>query len=137
MTASAEHTPTTSETFSGLHKITFVDIILWGLRIALLLVVVGGTIGTLIKGTYSTDQVVRTNEEIALELLKAEQAEGTVAPALPRTIGASWDGSPDGHPVAAPAVADAPFRAPPRPHLVRELSRAHGMEVVGPPLALD
>src|SRR5262245_810820 len=56
MTASAEHTPTTSETFSGLHKITFVDIILWGLRIALLVVVVGGTIGTLIKGTYSTDQ---------------------------------------------------------------------------------
>ncbi len=58
MTASAEpeHTPTTSETFSGLHKITFVDIILWGLRIALLVVVIGGTIGTLIKGTYSTDQ---------------------------------------------------------------------------------
>src|SRR5262245_21452129 len=56
MTASAETTPTTAETFSGLHKITFVDIILWGLRIAMLAVVVGGTIGTLIKGTYSTAQ---------------------------------------------------------------------------------
>ena len=56
MTATAETTPSTAETFGSLHKITFVDIILWGLRIAMLAVVVGGTIGTLIKGTYSTDQ---------------------------------------------------------------------------------
>jgi branched-chain amino acid transport system permease protein len=56
MTASADTTPSPSATFSSLHKITFVDIILWGLRIAMLAVVVGGTIGTLIKGTYSTAQ---------------------------------------------------------------------------------
>src|SRR6478735_5944596 len=56
MTASAETTPSPSAIFSGLHKITFVDIILWGLRIAIVAVVVGGTIGTLIKGTYSGEQ---------------------------------------------------------------------------------
>jgi branched-chain amino acid transport system permease protein len=39
--------------FVGLHRITFVDITLWGLRIGVVVVVVGGTIGTLIKGTYS------------------------------------------------------------------------------------
>jgi len=39
--------------FRGLHRITFVDIILWALRLGIVVVVVGGTIGTLIKGTYS------------------------------------------------------------------------------------
>jgi branched-chain amino acid transport system permease protein len=56
MTADADTTPSPSETFGSLHKLTFVDIVLWGLRIALLAVVVGGTIGTLIKGTYSSEQ---------------------------------------------------------------------------------
>ena len=56
MTASAETAASASAMFSGLHKITFVDIILWGLRIAMVAVVVGGTIGTLIKGTYAADQ---------------------------------------------------------------------------------
>ena len=56
MTASAETAASPSAMFSGLHKITFVDIILWGLRIAMVAVVVGGTIGTLIKGTYAADQ---------------------------------------------------------------------------------
>src|SRR5919106_4658243 len=37
----------------NLHRITYVDVVLWLLRIGLLVVVVGGTIGTLIKGTYS------------------------------------------------------------------------------------
>ncbi len=36
--------------------ITFVDFILWGLRIMVAVVVVGGTIGTLIKGRYSAEQ---------------------------------------------------------------------------------
>ena len=40
-------------TFGGLHRITFVEITLWALRIGVVVVVVGGTIGTLIKGTYS------------------------------------------------------------------------------------
>ena len=31
-------------------RITYVDVILWSLRILILVVVVGGTIGTLIKG---------------------------------------------------------------------------------------
>ena len=37
----------------NLHRITYVEVVLWGVRIALLAVVVVGTIGTLIKGTYS------------------------------------------------------------------------------------
>jgi branched-chain amino acid transport system permease protein len=36
-----------------MHRITFVDVTLWALRIGVVVVVVGGTIGTLIKGTYS------------------------------------------------------------------------------------
>jgi branched-chain amino acid transport system permease protein len=36
-----------------MHRVTFVDITLWALRIGVVVVVVGGTIGTLIKGTYS------------------------------------------------------------------------------------
>ena len=37
-------------------RITYVDVILWSLRILILVVVVGGTIGTLIKGRYSIEQ---------------------------------------------------------------------------------
>lgn len=43
---------------SGLHRTTFVDVTLWTLRIGLLVIVAGGTIGTLIKGTYSSTQWV-------------------------------------------------------------------------------
>ncbi len=39
-----------------LRRITFVDVILWSLRIMVLVVVVGGTIGTLIKGRYTLEQ---------------------------------------------------------------------------------
>lgn len=38
---------------TNLHRITFVDIVLWALRIGLALLVIVGTIATLIKGTYS------------------------------------------------------------------------------------
>src|SRR5436190_13527311 len=41
-----------SRRLSNLHRITFVDIVLWALRIGLLLLVVVGTIATLWKGTY-------------------------------------------------------------------------------------
>jgi branched-chain amino acid transport system permease protein len=41
---------------SRLHGFTYVDAVLWLLRIALLAVVVLGTIGTLIKGAYSAPQ---------------------------------------------------------------------------------
>ena len=37
-------------------RITFVDVILWSLRILVVVVVVGGTIGTLIKGRYTLEQ---------------------------------------------------------------------------------
>jgi branched-chain amino acid transport system permease protein len=37
-------------------RITYVEVILWSLRILILVVVVGGTIGTLIKGRYSIEQ---------------------------------------------------------------------------------
>jgi len=37
-------------------RITYVDVILWGLRIGVFVVVVGGTIGTLIKGRYTIVQ---------------------------------------------------------------------------------
>ena len=37
-------------------RITYVDVILWSLRILVLVVVVGGTIGTLIKGRYTIEQ---------------------------------------------------------------------------------
>src|SRR3954464_7731416 len=36
----------------SLHRITFVDVVLWALRIGLLLLVVVGTVATLWKGTY-------------------------------------------------------------------------------------
>lgn len=41
---------------STLARFTFVDVILWVLRIAVVAVVVGGTIGTLIKGRYGAAQ---------------------------------------------------------------------------------
>jgi branched-chain amino acid transport system permease protein len=41
---------------SSLSRFTFVDVILWCLRIAVVAVVVGGTIGTLIKGRYAASQ---------------------------------------------------------------------------------
>lgn len=40
----------------SLMRITFVDIILWGMRLGVLVVVVGGTVGTLIQGRYSAEQ---------------------------------------------------------------------------------
>jgi branched-chain amino acid transport system permease protein len=42
--------------FKGLHKFTFVDAVLWALRLTVIFVVVGGTIGTLVKGTYNATQ---------------------------------------------------------------------------------
>jgi len=39
-----------------LFRITYVEVILWSLRILILVVVVGGTIGTLIKGRYTIEQ---------------------------------------------------------------------------------
>ncbi|MEZ5925204.1 MAG: branched-chain amino acid ABC transporter permease [Hyphomicrobiaceae bacterium] len=40
--------------FSGVHRITFVEVILWSLRILLLVVVVVGPVLILLKGTYDT-----------------------------------------------------------------------------------
>ena len=37
-------------------RFTFVDVVLWGLRIGVVIVVVGGTVGTLIKGRYGAAQ---------------------------------------------------------------------------------
>jgi branched-chain amino acid transport system permease protein len=42
--------------FRNWHKFTYVDAVLWLLRISVIAVVVLGTIGTLLKGTYSTSQ---------------------------------------------------------------------------------
>jgi branched-chain amino acid transport system permease protein len=42
----------------GLRRMTFVDVTLWSLRIGMLVIVGGGTIGTLLKGTYSSTQWV-------------------------------------------------------------------------------
>ncbi len=53
----AEATPTNAR-LKALKRITFVDVVLWGLRAVVVVVVVRGTIGTLIKGTYSTAQWV-------------------------------------------------------------------------------
>lgn len=39
-----------------LRRFTFVDVILWALRIMVAAVVIGGTVGTLLKGTYSAQQ---------------------------------------------------------------------------------
>ena len=41
---------------SSLARFTFVDVILWALRIGIVIVVVGGTVGTLIKGRYGAAQ---------------------------------------------------------------------------------
>jgi branched-chain amino acid transport system permease protein len=41
---------------SSLARFTFVDVILWALRIGVVFVVVGGTIGTLLKGRYGAAQ---------------------------------------------------------------------------------
>jgi branched-chain amino acid transport system permease protein len=41
---------------SSLSRFTFVDVVLWALRVGVLVVVVGGSIGTLIKGRYGVVQ---------------------------------------------------------------------------------
>ncbi len=56
MTVSTATAAASSRRFGGLHRITYVEVVLWTLRIGLLVVVVGGTIGTLIKGTYTGAQ---------------------------------------------------------------------------------
>src|SRR5580700_10278437 len=43
---------------SSLSRFTFVDVVLWALRISAVLVVVGGSVGTLIKGQYGAVQWV-------------------------------------------------------------------------------
>ena len=47
-----------NERLEALKRVTFVDVVLWTLRAVVVVVVVGGTIGTLVKGTYSTAQWV-------------------------------------------------------------------------------
>ncbi|HEY7748526.1 MAG TPA: branched-chain amino acid ABC transporter permease [Aestuariivirgaceae bacterium] len=42
--------------FGSLHKFTYVEAVLWLVRISVVAVVILGTIGTLIKGTYSSSQ---------------------------------------------------------------------------------
>ena len=41
---------------SSLSRFTFVDVVLWALRIGVVMVVVGGSVGTLIKGQYGAVQ---------------------------------------------------------------------------------
>ena len=41
---------------SSLKRITFVDVVLWAMRILIVFVVVGGTIGTLVNGRYTGEQ---------------------------------------------------------------------------------
>src|SRR5580700_9595975 len=41
---------------SSLSRFTFVDVVLWAMRIGVVIVVVGGTVGTLIKGRYGAAQ---------------------------------------------------------------------------------
>ncbi len=41
---------------TSLSRFTFVDVILWGLRVGVVIIVVGGTVGTLIKGRYGAAQ---------------------------------------------------------------------------------
>src|ERR1700722_8906514 len=48
--------PTVIPRLSSLRRFTFVDVILWALRISVVIVVVGGTIGTLMKGRYALAQ---------------------------------------------------------------------------------
>jgi branched-chain amino acid transport system permease protein len=57
MTAAAS-TPALTRTFKKPPRFTFVDVILWLLRILVVVVVVGGTIGTLMAGRYSLAQWV-------------------------------------------------------------------------------
>jgi len=45
-----------SARFKSLKRITFVDIILWAMRILIVFVVVGGTFGTLTEGRYTGEQ---------------------------------------------------------------------------------
>ena len=40
----------------AMKRITLVDVVLWGMRILIVFVVVGGTIGTLVQGRYSGEQ---------------------------------------------------------------------------------
>jgi len=56
VTETATSRPARRPLLDGLYRITFVEITLWLLRIGLLVVVVGGTIGTLVKGTYTAVQ---------------------------------------------------------------------------------
>ncbi|MGI9415154.1 MAG: ABC transporter permease subunit, partial [Hyphomicrobiales bacterium] len=56
VSASSETDGGVFKLFKNIHRITFVDVILWSLRIIVLVVVVGGTIGTLFKGRYSIEQ---------------------------------------------------------------------------------
>src|SRR6516164_7462666 len=41
---------------TSLARFTFVDVVLWALRIGVVMVVVGGSVGTLIKGRYGVVQ---------------------------------------------------------------------------------
>src|SRR6516165_11299704 len=41
---------------SSLARFTFVDVVLWALRVGVVMVVVGGSVGTLIKGRYGAVQ---------------------------------------------------------------------------------
>ena len=58
MTANSETEPRApaADLRSRLHGLTYVDVVLWLLRVGLLAVVVLGTIGTLLKGTYTAAQ---------------------------------------------------------------------------------
>jgi branched-chain amino acid transport system permease protein len=49
-------TPAPAGISSSLHRVTLVDLVLWAMRIAVVVVVVAGSIGTLRKGTYSAAQ---------------------------------------------------------------------------------
>ena len=45
-----------SALLKSLRRITFVDIVLWGMRILIVFIVVGGTYGTLTEGRYTGEQ---------------------------------------------------------------------------------
>ena len=55
MTAAAERESIQRQ---RVRRFTFVDVILWALRVIVIVVVVGGTIGTFVKGTYNLEQWV-------------------------------------------------------------------------------
>ena len=57
MTAQVASAPAGTR-LKALKRITFVDVVLWALRVIVVVVVVGGTIGTFVKGTYTTAQWV-------------------------------------------------------------------------------